>query len=334
MNNPIDNPPAGVRWLPLNTRPEWLENRRAFICASEASAICDRNNYTSLFTLAQEKVGAIEGSTFSAMKSVLTHATERVIDAAYREVFGEHAIIDPGEYCLVVNDDFPGCAATPDRLIWDPKRGSWGIGEWKTWNKFRRKDWKDGPPMYIQIQVQHQLMCSGLDWAVIGVLFGFDESDFQVFLIERDDAFIQANHAACVAFLEDCKNGIMPVVDASKSSMATLAILAPVDDGGIVILDDDEWAPIFNRVEELEDTIEPLQKELDGIKAKVKAHIGEKKYAIGSGYGWTFSTVKGSDGYLKVALSEKDMLDIHEIKYSEQKGKSPTRSLNKKRTTT
>lgn len=76
-----------------------------------------------------------------------------------------------GEQQQIRSKANPRVGATPDAIIRGGEFDGWLL-EFKTWAYRRAEDWKQGPPIHIQLQVQQQMYVTGIDHAIFAVLFG------------------------------------------------------------------------------------------------------------------------------------------------------------------
>ena len=151
------------------TREEWLKERLNGIGASEASSIVNRNPYKTNIQLWEEKTGRRTAEDISGKPCV-----KYGIDAEehLRKLFAlDFPQYEVGyeEFKIIRNSVYPFIFATLDGWL-ECEDGRLGILEIKTteihnpkvWDK-----WKDRVPDNYYIQLLHQLLATGYDFAIL-----------------------------------------------------------------------------------------------------------------------------------------------------------------------
>lgn len=178
----------------FNSRGEWLQNRRSFIGGSDASAIVGANKSLSNVDLWEIKTGRKEQRDISGLPFVAygTKAEEYL-----RELFK----LDHPEYEVQYiennswkNDLFPWAAVSLDGWLTD-QEGRRGVWECKTTNILRagqRSEWDDQIPQGYYIQLLHELMVTGFDFAILTAQLRYSDGDNMVkvtknYRVERAD---------------------------------------------------------------------------------------------------------------------------------------------------
>jgi putative phage-type endonuclease len=175
-------------------RQEWLERRRKGIGGTDAAAILGLSKYRTPVDVWEEKTGRrpMELTETEPMKWGLR--LEDAIAAAYSEQTGRRVRKTP----LRRHPKHPIILGSPDRIVFgDIRYGPEKLLEIKT----TRSDDDYAPrggeldvepekriPAMHYVQVQHYLGITGIGEADVAVLFG--GSDFRIYPIPRDDAFI------------------------------------------------------------------------------------------------------------------------------------------------
>jgi predicted phage-related endonuclease len=121
---------------------------------------------------------------------------------------------DPDKHFMLANLDYAvvGC---DEVQILECK----SVGEWGT------KLWRDGVPLYVIIQVQHQLAVTGKQAAHICALICGHEA--KIFKVERNEIVIDQIMTSERIFWSCVENDIPPSVDASESAAKALQLLYP-----------------------------------------------------------------------------------------------------------
>ena len=247
-------------WEHHTTRAEWENARKTFIGASEAADVMEMGRFGSRLAVYQSKIAPVSERPSLRLRRGL--AMEPIIGDEYQYRTG-HSIMSVGDWAIVRDAEYPMLAATPDFII---QHSEWGLGvlECKDVAAFKRDDWADGPPLYYQIQVQHQLRCTGLQWGAIAAVFGYDrEDEFQYYYLSRDDYWLDAHVAECVEFWRaHIEANKPPKPDHSRASRQALRRLYPGERPGAIL----------NPSAELDSKLVALDSERMKRKAEVRAN--------------------------------------------------------------
>jgi putative phage-type endonuclease len=195
----------------LDQRRAWLRERRRGLGASDAAAVLGLSPYSNPFVVWLDKTGRLP----------LDHGAEepekrwgRFLEGAIAEAFEEETglrVID--RELSVIHPEHSWLRATLDGRVTDGT-AVLGVYEAKTTNG-RDGTWRDGPPEWYVLQVQHQLLVTALDRAWLPVLIG--GSDFEVHQVERDERVIALLLAYESAFWHDhVLAGVPPPLDSSE----------------------------------------------------------------------------------------------------------------------
>lgn len=214
--------------------PEWLEQRRHGIFATDAATVCGRNPYSSPFDKFQELQGT------SAPK-VATDAMEwgvllqPVVGAAWARKKEKKVRACPWTYWF----DHPDIGSHYDfDVVGEP-----AILEVKTASRYASREWgeedTDQVPEAYMLQAQHEMMCRSpdIDRCYLAVLIGGQK--LQSYVVERDAEMIADLLRIERRFLADARRGIPPEMDGSEAATAYLRNLSPHDDESRWDLPDD-----------------------------------------------------------------------------------------------
>jgi predicted phage-related endonuclease len=219
--------------------PEWHAIRARHIGGSEVAGLFnlrsdDRPDYlASRFSLHHIKAGHIQpplvddapGSRIWFGKEM-----EPTIAAVAAKLWGWQ--IEKGGYCIC--PDTPGMGASLDYTITEPcpwalDQGAEGPGVLQIKNSDwiqHKKTWtNDQPPLWIQLQVQHEMACSGLAWAAVVCLVGNNELK-RYFFPARPNTIATIKREV-VAFWADIEAGRVPNTDDTESTAEALRALYP-----------------------------------------------------------------------------------------------------------
>jgi putative phage-type endonuclease len=281
-------------------RDHWLEQRRTGIGASDAPVIVGAAKWRSPLQLFAEKAGLADVTEDEKDYLTWGHRLEPIIASAYEDETGR-TTFDPGDYEIQRHESVPWMIATIDRLVvgWNadgphrPPHEAPGVLELKTANAFRKDDWKDGPPLAYQVQLQHQLAVTGHLWGSIAVLIGG-----QSFLwtdIPRNNEFIDKLMIAEERFWQRVIRRDPPEPDASRSSSQILQALYPRETEGVMELPIEavEWDRDRAHAMDVIKTYEDIKSECENrIKAAIGAHAAGV-LPSGVRYTWKSSTRRG-----------------------------------------
>lgn len=133
---------------------EWLEERKKYLSASDIAAVIGVNKWK---TWDEVKYGKQEFTPEQLKKFAAGHAIEKSLKELWeQEVPGRK--VDERKSTLWTDGYL---AATPDGFGYDPDFDTSGLIEAKSVSYRLMGHWDEGPPLYVILQVQGQLMCTG-----------------------------------------------------------------------------------------------------------------------------------------------------------------------------
>lgn len=269
------------------TREAWFAARVQGIGASESAAlfgVSPWHNRVSLWANKTGKVAAVDGPPAEYIE--WGNLLEVPIATRYEQKTGRTLWQGGGQYAVVQHPRIPCMRATPDRWVIEAPAG-WGpdgshpnapgLLQIKNTNVFKASDWDAGPPDFIQIQVQHEMACTGRLWASVAVLIGGCE--FQSFDIPRNPAFIAELEYQCQLFWDLVQSGEQPPLDNSERTLETIKKLHPCDNGMEVILPEqalDWWAQLEAAKEQCKVAVASKTE----AEARLKDAIGDATYGV------------------------------------------------------
>jgi len=274
------------------TRDQWLQERQTCIGASDAAAIMSESPWKSRYALWAEKVHGIETTEESermkwglllepAISDAFTQWAEENLDSF------THVSPDGNGRVIRRHPEYDFLGATLDRLVYAGD-DLIGVLEIKTTDGRNHADWQDGPPLYYQIQVQHQLMVTGLPMGWIAVLIGGNQ--FKVFECPRFNNFIEILKSNEIAFWRMIENKTQPIVDGSDSTTAALRLLHPNDDGSEIELNERDWQDDIDHLDELKAKIKEYQADMAVIENNLKSVIGASTFAHVGEFTYSYKT--------------------------------------------
>ena len=186
------------------THEEWLQLRLKGIGGSEAAAVIGQSPWCSNVELWKRKTGRAESPDISNNEAVqYGHDAEPLLRGLFAIDYAHKFKTEYlGEFDMVYHPEHPYIFATLDGRLEELETGRKGVLEIKTTSIVRsmqkEKWWNDGKPCIPQqyfVQVLHQLLATGFDFAVLHAQLKYDygddienvRSERRTYLIERSD---------------------------------------------------------------------------------------------------------------------------------------------------
>jgi putative phage-type endonuclease len=268
---------VGVELLDYGTRERWLGARSMGVGASESAALFGVSPWETVLSLWAKKTNRIEPDEIAGEWLEWGNLLEEPIAKRYESRTGRK-VWQGGPYCVAQHPTIECMRATPDRWVIEATdRTPDGLLQIKNTNAFKGHDWDDGPPNYIQIQVQHEMAVTGRSWASVAVLIG--GAEFRFFDVERNPAFIEELETQVRWFWGFVERDERPPIDGSIRTLETLKKLHPKDSGEIVTLPDEslDW---WLEMERIRSTKSQAEKDETAVKAKLFAAFGDATYGV------------------------------------------------------
>lgn len=214
-----------IRKIPTSnmSKEDWTKLRSTTIGGSDSAAILGLNPHKSAYALWAEKTGKVIPEDISQKEAVrLGTDLEDYVAHRFMEATGKKV---RRENYTVFRDDMPYAHANYDRLIVGEEAGL----EIKTTNALNLKKFKNGEfPANYYCQCVHYMMISGLKrWYLAVLVLGIE---FKVFVIDRDEAEIEALRMAEENFWYQVQNDLPPEIDGMDSTVDALNAEFPVSE--------------------------------------------------------------------------------------------------------
>lgn len=277
---------------PVPGSPEWIEQRRHGIFATDAATVTGRSPFDSPFAKFQELQG-------TSMPKVATEAMEMgtilqpVVGKLWAEKHNRKVRACPWTYWL---EEGIGSHYDFD-VVAERHVPVSEILEVKTASAYAQRDWGEEetaeiPEAYL-LQVQHEIMCRPLiQRCYVAVLIGGQK--LKSYVVERDDEMIADLLQIERKFLANSKAGIAPPMDGSESATNYLRGLSPRDNG-------ERW--------ELPESVEALATAYLAVSASVasateqrasagnllRAAMGDNAAGVGKSVKVSYKSSKDSD---------------------------------------
>lgn len=272
------------------SRDAWVAARRESLGSSDSPAILGCPGAGDALTVWESKVRPVREDRDEALCLTTGRLMEPVILALFRHETGlDCELTDP--YATHRHSSVPWLTATPDAFCWEGDSGdaALGIVELKAVGEYRRSEWADGPPLRVQVQVQHQLaVLPRATFAYVVGLIGLNQ--LAIHRIEADPEFWAAAFPRLADFWSYVERREIPPAWDCPSAQDVLTRLHPDDSGAVV-----ELPP---RAEALTDAIErwteqrkALESSIDTARNELRHMIGDATYGrLADGSGWKWAT--------------------------------------------
>ncbi len=270
-----DNPlPASCEHS--DAHEQWLKDRQTSVGGSEAASVMGVNPWQTPLQLYMRKAGlAPDVVETEAMR--MGHVMEPVIDQLYRKETGRETI-DPGEYAIERRGDHPDMHATLDRLAFSEPSLVLAdmVAQYKNVGTHMGKHWDDGIPLYVQVQVQHEMFVSGRLCGSVAALIGGNRFVWDD--VTRNHAFCEHLAERCAAFMACVREEHPPEVGADDTD--ALKLLYPTHDPGktkelpadLIDLDDELRAAMMD--------MRQARRRVLACSNKIKAAVGDAERGV------------------------------------------------------
>lgn len=293
---------------------DWLEVRKQGIGSSDAATACGLNPYMSMLELWLIKTGRQTQSIEDESSGVAPLYWGKQLEPLVAEYYSMHtkhkvrrvnAVLqhpDPDKYFMLANLDYSVVGSDEVQILECKTAGEHGI-----------KLWRDGVPLYVLCQVQHQLAVTGKQAAHVCVLLCGHET--KTFKIVRSESVIQHIVKAERYFWECVEKDIPPSVDASASAAKAIQQLYPshipltVED-----LSENETANhTFKKLIKLKEEIQHKQEHFDELKHHIQMMMKDAERAVFSHGSVVWKKAKDSVGLdMKTLLKHQpDLLELY-----------------------
>ncbi|MDH1799294.1 YqaJ viral recombinase family protein [Acinetobacter johnsonii] len=289
------------------TQAEWLEVRRKGIGSSDCAAACGLNPYMSMLELWMIKTGRIQQNIEDESEGHAPLYWGKRLEPLVAEYYSMHtnykvrrvnAVLqhpDPDKHFMLANLDYSVVGDADVQIL-----------ECKTAGEYGAKLWRDGVPLYVLCQVQHQLAVTGKKSAHICVLLCGHET--RIFKVTRSESVIQHIINAERYFWECVEKDIPPEADASESAAQALQQLYP-EQTPLSVTDLSQLQSanqLFDQLIEEKNRIEQHQNNFDELKHQIQALMKDVERATFATGSVTWKKAKDS-----VSLDSKALLKLH-----------------------
>ncbi len=206
--------------------------------------------------------------------------------ATYYERETGRKTIKPPSFTTYQHGKYPWMMATLDREIEKFDDRGRGVLQIKTGGPGMISEWEEEPPLYYQIQIQHEMLVTGNAWGSFAVFFG-DYKDLIVD-VERNDRFCEILIEKEAEFWQRIQDENPPPVDHSESSKDALHYQFPKDTGQSIPLPGDaiNWDLELQEIKAQERELKKRKTELEN---RIKSEMEMASYGVltnGVTYSW------------------------------------------------
>ena len=257
-------------------REAWLRWRRTGITATDIAGIIGLSKWSSLYSVWAAKVGLLpEVEVTDAME--FGSRAERMVGEWFTDRTGLYVT---GEQTWCTHPDDPACLATVDGFVVESRSSTpadaLGGFEIKTTTD-TAAEWDVQIPNHVMCQIQWQMYVTGMPRTWLATLHLGFRVQFEVRVVERDDADIALLVAAATAFWTDhVLTGIAPETDGTDATTTALRAAWP-GDGDLDPLEADNTLTIVcTRINAIKARIKEAEESLAVEENFLRAALGDR----------------------------------------------------------
>lgn len=284
----------------FHSREDWLAGRRLGIGASEVAGVLGQSPWHSPWKVWAEKVAgrSLDDDIEENEAAMWGLAFERPIAERFGLKSNRRVVLPPaGVWDLYVHPERSWMRATPDAWQWprpDERElpdGEPGVLQVKMAGEYKRHEWRSGPPIHYEIQLQWEMAVTGCSWGSLIVLIGGNRL-LGPFDARRNDEFIDALMGPLHQFWRLVETKTPPTLDGSQATAKAVAKLYEEGDGTVAVLDE-HAERAAKELAEVRETIRALEKKKNVLKAQIIAQLKHSAVGLLPGGGrMTYRTVR------------------------------------------
>jgi len=200
--------------IQISSEEQWLKERSLDVTSTDIAAIFGLSPYKTAYELYIEK---------REKQQVITRATERMTWGKRLEASIAHGVAADRAWQIekmnvYMRDKAKRIGASFDYriIVADSDVDGPGLLEIKNVDarQYQRKWLDDEAPAHIELQIQHQLLVSGMQWGVVAALVGGNEA--QIIRRDVDHDIGRAIEAKVAAFWESVDGAVPPPIDYAR----------------------------------------------------------------------------------------------------------------------
>ena len=263
------------------SREDWLQFRKRGIGSSDAAAACGIHPFLSMLELWMIKTGRMASNIDEGADGYAPlywgNTLEPMVAKYYQEHTGNkvrrvNAVLqhpDPDNHFMLANLDYAVVGSDEVQIL-----------ECKTAGEHGAKLWKDGVPLYVTCQVQHQLAVTGKTAAHICVLLCGHEA--KIYKVERDERLIESIMEREREFWQYVQTDTPPTPDHSESAARALKQLYPKPERNskIDFKNDAGANKLFEQLLSYRDYMQELEQRHDQVKHQLQSLIQDNEIAV------------------------------------------------------
>ncbi|MFY5899624.1 YqaJ viral recombinase family nuclease [Acinetobacter pittii] len=289
------------------SREQWLQIRKQGIGSSDAATACGLNPHMSMLELWMIKTGRMQQGIEDESAGYAPLYWGKRLEPLVAEYYSMHtnqkvrrvnAVLqhpDDDKAFMLANLDYTVVGSDEVQIL-----------ECKTVGEYGAKLWRDGVPLYVLCQVQHQLAVTGKQAAHVCVLICGHET--RIYKVTRSESVIEHIIRAERHFWKCVEMDIPPAVDASESAGKALQVLYPEQTPLLTedFTDNEIANQLFNELLEEKRKIETHQQLFDELKHRLQILIKDAERVVFIGGSITWKKAQDSIG-----LDSKALLKQH-----------------------
>jgi predicted phage-related endonuclease len=271
----------------VTTRAEWLDWRRAYLCASELGAVCGLDDYRTPLSVYCDKAGLIMSQPDSPIMR-RGRNFERAVLTYISEDYPDWRVEQPNVFLF---ENTHRLGATPDAIVERPDYAGIVNCQIKTIALPSFENWEGTPPVSYTLQVACENMLLNADHGILAVLaVGNYSADLHVFDIPRHAGAEARICEIADQFWQDMAAGRVPAAN-YKQDAETIASLYPeATSESIDLSTDNRLGEALEERELLKLNVADMMEEISALDAEIKHKIGEHAQALFPGWKITLKT--------------------------------------------
>lgn len=264
--------------------PEWEQERRGSVGASEVAAILGLSSYgVTPLDIYKSKQGV--DREFDPLLGWIGHQSEPIIEAWVHQFSGLDVTLLPGFMARSI--EHPFLHASFDRV----SEGPFITWQFKTAHHYSGHHWDEGIPTDIRVQVQAEMAVAGTNRAAVVVWIGGRE--FRLFWEPRDERFIREHLIPTVR--DFWTNHVTAEVPPPVASLTEVNQI--ITDGTELELSDNAFDTL-ERITVLNSDIQAMENERDELKVALGQYVGPADILTREGVRVaTWKSQKGRQGF-------------------------------------
>jgi putative phage-type endonuclease len=279
--------------IPCATEADWHAERAKALGASEVAALFGVHPYMTALQLwskkklllaeAQEETERMEAGHFAELKIAPWYAKRTGRTVVEPQAFyhrDEEDLRTLGAFAVIVRHPTLPLQCTPDRIALEggpyivngKPAARVRVLQIKNVDRFQKDAWDDegetSPPLWIQIQVQCELLCTGLRWGAIAADIGGNKLRYAD--VERHEGFMATLASKATEFWASLSTDLAPAP--TGDDLATIKGFYPESMPGLS--KELERPELIFDLARLQAQIGELEEQRDAIKATLQQEAG------------------------------------------------------------